>query len=141
MRQIMALMSAIAVSLPILAPAEGGLILLSGGTAGVIPIGTAIDDYIPALFPGPTIGGYFGTQIGFNVQEPSVLLIEFFGAEAGFPNRFNLAGTDLFDHPGGTSVLATGLSPFSFDVNVGAAPKSVANGSNPDNSTGTLMVR
>ena len=131
--------------------ANAATINLVGGTAGAIP-GGATNEFIPGLFSGPTIGGYFGSQIGVDVAVPSTLTLEFFGAEAGYHNEFNLGGSELFDHPGGTiiapslasplstfstTVAGTGLLPFSFDINSNSG--SVANGSNPDDSIGAAF--
>ena len=124
---------------------------LVGGTAGAIP-GGATNEFIPGLFTGPTIGGYFGSQVGVNVAVPSTLTLEFFGAEAGYHNEFNLGVSELFDHPGGTIIApsllsplstfstpisSTALLPFSFDINSNSG--SVVNGSNPDDSGGLAL--
>jgi hypothetical protein len=125
-------------------PAYAGPITLSDGVAGTIPKG-ARNDFIPELFGGPKIGGYFGSEILFSVPGLSNLVIDFFGAEAGYVNKFSYSGSTVFTHSGGThlasslgSPLATfsttissgsGLLPFNFKVNNNA--KSVANGSNP----------
>ena len=69
--------------------ANAAAINLVGGTAGAIP-GGATNEFIPGLFTGPTIGGYFGSQVGVDVAVPSTLTLEFFGAEAGYHNEFNL---------------------------------------------------
>jgi hypothetical protein len=132
---------------------NAGPINLVGGTAGTIPGGLP-NDYIPGLFPGPQIGGYYGSQIEFSPERESVAIVEFFGAEASFVNSFVVLLGDvemtLFTHPGGTiispnlasplgtwtspSFSETFLAPFLFRVNSGAG--SVANGSNPDDSAG-----
>jgi hypothetical protein len=127
-------------------PAEASTIELSGGTAGTIP-GGSINDFIPTLFAGPEIGGYYGSTILLDAS--STLVIDFFGAEALFINSFELAGSTLFTNSGGTTIapdlsspfasfstatLAAGLLPFRFIVDGGAG--SVANGSNPDDSGG-----
>lgn len=128
--------------------ANAAFINLSGGTAGSIP-GGAVNEFIPVLFTGPTIGGYYGSQISLDVPGQATVTIDFFGAEAGFVNRFYLDGSNLFTHGGGlhiapnlgsplatysTDTLASGLLPFRFSYNSGAG--SVFNGSNPDDSGG-----
>jgi hypothetical protein len=122
---------------------------LVGGTEGAIP-GGAKNEFIPRLFFGPTIGGYFGSQVEVDVAVPSTLKLDFFGAEAGYHNEFNLGVSELFDHPGGTiiapnlttplstfstTVASTGLLSFSFDINSNSG--SLVNGSNPNDSGGT----
>ncbi|MGH6954368.1 MAG: PEP-CTERM sorting domain-containing protein [Alphaproteobacteria bacterium] len=134
------------------APVKGDYIRLSGGTAGVIPGGATNNFISSGLFAGPAIGGYFGAQIQVQVSggaSPDGLLVEFFGAEAGFHNEFNLGSGERFDHPGGmiiasglaaplatytTSSVGAGLLPFGFDVHSDAA--SIANGANPDDAAG-----
>ena len=133
---------------------QAGNITLVGGTAGVIPSGTGVNDYVTSgLFAGPVIGGYYGSQISIDISTPSLTTIQFFGAEAGFNNEFNFEKTELFDHPGGTiispnllsplgtfsttALFGSGLLSFSFDVNGDAS--SVANGSNPDDSAGAAI--
>ena len=119
-------------------------------TAGTIPAGHGNNDFIPTLFAGPEIGGFYGGQL-FLVGGSANITFDFFGAEAGFHNEFNFNGSELlgFDHSGTpvlniapnlTSPLASasipGVSPgllnFSFDFNNDAG--SVVNGSNPDDS-------
>ena len=160
MRRIRALMLTVAGWLAIATSAHAGPILLEGGTEGVIPIGRTVNNFISAgFFPNALIGGFFGSQIRVDVPVQSVILLEFFGAEALFHNEFNFFGSELFDHPGGTLVassLATplgsyqtlivgsGLLPFNFDLNVdgvsGLPPALLANGSNPDIAAGPTGV-
>jgi hypothetical protein len=134
------------------AAANAGPINLIGGTPGTIP-GGATNDFIPGLFPGPLIGGYYGSQIEADLDTPTMGIFEFFGAEAGFVNTFMLAIIDSFTHPGGTIIspnlatpldsfvvgpdVGTFLIPFVFTVNSGAG--SVANGTNPDDSAGLVI--
>ena len=122
---------------------------LSGGTAGTIPRG-AVNEFLSAgYFGGPAIGGYFGTQVEFNVPLGGTLTIEFFGAEAGYTNQFAYNGSTLFTHNGGTVIgsnlgsplasYSTGISgagtlDFAFIYNSGAG--SLLNGANPDDSGG-----
>lgn len=137
------------VTLGAAAPAMAGSITLAGGTAGVIPGGSAANDYIGVLFPGASIGGYFGSQIETSGGR---LLFEFFGAEAGYTNDFNVAGVQRFTHTGGTVIAASlgsalasytatgvgsGLLAFNFDVNSNAG--QVANGSNPNDFAGLAL--
>jgi hypothetical protein len=142
------LLAALALGCALGTSVQAAPITLDGGTAGTIPNG-ATNEFIPALLPGPVIGGYYGAQILVDIPVLTTITFEFFGAEAGFHNEFNLGGSELFDHPGGTIIspslgapLATystlivgaGLLPFSFDVNSDAM--SVVNGANPDDSAG-----
>jgi hypothetical protein len=119
-------------------------------TAGSIPRG-ATNDYIPSLFAGPEIGGYFGANVYLFGSPDTWLLLEFFGAEAGYLNEFNFNGAEVFSHvpppftqisPNLGSPLASisvqanpGLLNFSFDYNTDSG--SVINGFNPDDSAGT----
>jgi hypothetical protein len=129
------------------APARAYYLWLSGGTAGAIPAGATNNFISSGSFPGPALGGYFGARLVVQVPAGTALdglQVEFFGAEAGFHNEFNLDGTELFDHAGGlniapdlasplgsyfTTAVAPGALPFGFDVNNDAA--SVLNGANP----------
>lgn len=139
---------AVGLALTSVPSANAAFINLTGGTAGSIP-GGAINEFIPLLFAGPTIGGYYGSQITLDVPTQSLVTIDFFGAEAGFVNKFYLNGSKLFTHNGGlniapnlgsplgtfsTDTLASGLLPLRFSYNSGAG--SVFNGSNPDDSAG-----
>jgi len=134
------------------AAAHASTITLSGGTAGTIPAGAGVNNFIPVLFPGPTIGGYYGSQIDFSVTGPSILTFEFFGGEADFIDAFDYNGSQLFVHTSGTlispnlsSPLATftttingsGLLNFVFDANSNTSHD--ADGSNPDNSGHNLL--
>lgn len=135
------------------ASASAAPILLTGGTAGAIP-GNASNQFIKSgLFADPELGGYFGAQIEVAASTPSILTIDFLGAEAGFYNTFTYPDSELFVHPTGTLVassllspLATysyvytgyGLLPFSFNVNSGSA--TLANGANPDDSAGAATT-
>jgi len=149
MKGIRGLILTLAAALAIGVPAQAAPITLTGGTAGSIPGGVGLNDFIPGLFPGPQIGGYFGTRIDLAVPVQSTILVEFFGAEAGFHNEFNFFASELLDHPGGTiiapnlgaplgsfltTIIGSGVLPFSFDVNSDAG--SVANGANPDDTGG-----
>lgn len=144
--------AAVVLAIALATPAKADFIGLSGGTAGTIPGGSEVNDFVSAFFGGPGIGGYYGSQITVNVPTLSLLSLEFFGAEAGYHNEFLLVGSELFDHPGGTiiapsiatplgsfatTIVGTGTLPFSFEVGSDAA--SVANGSNPDDSGGAAL--
>jgi hypothetical protein len=117
-------------------------ITISGGTPGHIPdVGT--NELLP-LFGIPVSGdgyGFFGGQI---VGIAGAYRIDYFGAEAGFTNRFQANGGPLFTHGGGTVialslaapiasqelVFAGGTLDFRFTYNNNAG--SVINGSNPN---------
>jgi hypothetical protein len=137
-----------AAALLVTSPAHAGPFLLSGGTAGAVPRGSA-NDFISSLLPGPAIGGYYGANVHVDLPAGSTLLIEYFGVEATFINAFELSGAPLFTTPGATRIAAglrsplgsfstpfagAGLLPFSFVVNSRA--DAVANGANPDDSGG-----
>jgi hypothetical protein len=124
-------------------------ITLVGGTAGTIPTASP-NDFIPTLLPGPAIGGFFGADIELTAPVSTRIVIDFFGAEAGFVNSFEFFGSTLFTHPGGGTVIApslgaplgsisgfitgTGVLPFRFLVD--SAAGAVANAANPDDSAG-----
>ena len=152
MKVTTSVMATMVLATVLMAPARADFITLSGGVAGTIPGGSESNEFIPGFFAGPIIDGYYGSQITVNVSTLSSLTLEFFGAEAGFHNEFLLAGSELFDHPGGTiiapsltmplrsfatTIVGTGALPFSFEVGGDAA--SVANGSNPDDSGGAAV--
>lgn len=146
MKRLGLLLVALFIGLGWTAPARAYYIKLSDGTAGTLPASSIQpNDFISrGLFADPSISGFFGAQILLQASDgavPNGLKVEFFGAEAGWHNEFNLGGSELFDHPGGrimaaglgtplatytTSSVAIGALPFSFDVNGGAA--SVSNG-------------
>ena len=160
MKVIRALILTLAGWLAIATSAQAGPIMLIGGTEGVIPIAGTVNDFVSAgFFPNSLIGGFFGAQINLDVPVPTVVLLEFFGAEALFHNEFNFFGAELFDHPGGTllapnlgaplvtrqfELVGSGLLPFSFDLNVdgvsGLSPTTLANGLNPNIATGPQGV-
>jgi opacity protein-like surface antigen len=112
--------------------------------AGVIPSAVGSNGFIGAgeLFPGPTVGGYFGAQL-YLVGGPANIQVDYWGAEAGFRNEFWWGGTQLFAHTTGddtdtavngtqmVNAVPSGLLDFSFRIpNTG---DSVFNGSNPEN--------
>jgi hypothetical protein len=151
MKRVLNCIFAIGVVVALATATNAATISLSGGIAGTIPSG-APNNFIPGLFPGPQIGGYYGSQIQVDVPVLSTLTVDFFGAEAGFHNEFNLLGSKLFDHPGGTiispnlasplgtfstSIVGSGMLPFSFDVDSDAA--SLANGGNPNDWGGAAL--
>lgn len=126
---------------------QAASITLSGGTAGTIPAGLGISNFVPSLFAGPLIGGFYGSQVNFSVPSTSLLTFDFFGGEADFNNEFDYLASQLFAHTNGTLVspnlaspLATfsttisgaGLLSFVFDVHGDTG--HVANGTNPDDS-------
>src|SRR5262245_43948322 len=124
----------------------GSTITIAGGTAGTIPAGSGVNNFIPALFVGP-IGGFYGSQINFNVPGTSTIRFDFYGGEADFNNEFDFNAAQLFAHTPGTliapnlgsplntsvtTVNGSGLLPFVFDVHSDAAHDP--NGTNPDDS-------
>jgi hypothetical protein len=127
--------------------ASAASITLTGGTAGSIPAGAGVNNLIPAVLPGPLIGGFYGSQIDFAVLGPSIITFDFFGGEADFSNEFNYNGSQLFAHAPGTLVspnIASPLASFSFGLNgsgllsfvfdVHGDTGHVINGSNPNDS-------
>lgn len=121
-------------------------------TVGAVPSGTTANDFINTfLGAGTQIEGLYDADLF--LTGTSDLLIEYFGAEAGFVNTFSFAGCAPVVHntggntfadsaPAGLGAedaltsctlnnVAAGLLSFSFTVNGGAA--SVANGANNPN--------
>jgi PEP-CTERM motif-containing protein len=152
MKIIRGLILVLAGALAVATPAHAAPITLIGGTAGSIPA-NAINDFLPLFSAGPLIGGYFGTQVSVDAPLPSIILFEFFGADAFFHNEFNVVGSELFDHTGSPipdiapslaapfasfqkTAVGSGLLPFSFDIDSDAS--SVANGGNPDFAGGPV---
>jgi len=136
------------VALMFAATAQAAPFTLIGGRAGVVSGGAAGDgnDFAGTLFP-LQIGGFFGSQVMFNLAPGSSVRVDYLGAEAGFQNEFDLA-TGEAAHPGGmemasamtvplstfiVSISGAGFLPFEFTINNGAA--HVVNGSNPGSST------
>lgn len=111
---------------------HAGTINIVGGTAGTVPAGSGLNNFIgPTFFPGPSIGGFFGSRLDVNVTGPSIVTIDFFGAEADFSNQFDLGAVQIFDHAPGTLIspnpssplgtfsaplLGLGLLAFRFDI-------------------------
>ena len=136
-----------------------------GGIANIAPSGVAPDDFIGTgnLFPGlPTIIGFYGSTITYNVIGAGNVTIDFFGGEAGFHDQFLYdAGSGFqmpagFDHVGSpsreiaaslASPLATfsapltgsGVLPFEFRINgvVDGGAGGPINGADPNNAPGT----
>jgi hypothetical protein len=138
---------------------NAGPILIIGGSAGTVPEGGS-NAYIPGLFPGPQIPGYYGAQIQIGSEVPVSITADYFGAEAGWVNRVFVQDGDesptvLFTHTGGMLIspslalpLATviyiltdpfepEIPPFGFSVNNWA--DSVMNGENPDDLEGNII--
>jgi len=152
MRRFRTVFAGAGLILSLAAGASAAPLDLVGGTAGTIPGSVATNNFIVAgLFPGPDIGGYYGSQIQVNPLFDlfdNALTVEYFGAEGDFVNEFNL-GANTFTHPGGTTIApdlssplgsfgpiilpaGSGIFAFSFVVNSGAL--SVSNGSNLDDT-------
>jgi hypothetical protein len=149
MKSICRLLVLATIAIALGSPAYAAPFTLSGGTAGTIPGTNGNNNFIGTLFNGPQIGGYFGSQILFNAFPGSTLMIDFFGAEAGFVNNFLYSGTNVFTHTGGlniasnlntpkatysTTISGSGTLPFQFRVNSGAG--FVSNGTNPNDFGG-----
>jgi PEP-CTERM motif len=128
-------------------------ITITGGTAGTIPAGSGLNNFVGPLFAGPSIGGFYGAQLDFSAPPGSQLRLDFFGAEADFNNEFNLGAAQLFAHTPGTLIslnLASPLGTFSttlaglgllaFHFDVHSDTGSVFDGSNLDNSAHNLQV-
>jgi len=120
------------------------------GTYGYIP-GDASNELLPSVYGAGTTEryGYYGSTV--YLTAPASLTFTFLGFEAGYDNDFYLGSTQLFSTENYGSNIVTSIEdvagpyefgpgvfplelPFSFDVNNGPG---VANGSNPDDSSGT----
>jgi hypothetical protein len=137
-------------ALATVAPARADL-TMSGGTAGSIPMGEANAGVGPLLGVSE-LSGLYGATIESDGSAAN-LRYEFLGYEAGFDNGFAVAGVTIFrnsDEPGGNqwSSLAapfeahmasdqSGVIDFSFVIDGDVAVR-VENGSNPDDSDGTV---
>lgn len=80
-----------------------------GGTAGLIPGGTATNEVLSGLLSLSSVNGFYESQIkatGFGASDK--VLVEVMGYEAGFRNTFK-AGTGSYMSGGGT-LLASGLT-------------------------------
>jgi PEP-CTERM motif len=131
------------------AVALAGLAAVPAGaaTVGTIP-GGATNNFISTFLPGQQIQGWYDADL-YLVGGPANILVEYFGAEAGFRNSFTYnacgaahGGGTTFNNVGAPSlgaadaltscntVQAAGLLNFSFFLN-GITP--LANGSNNAN--------
>lgn len=124
--------------------------MIDGGTSGTIPSGTAAS----RVLEGGTADGWFGGQL--SLDGPADLTFEFIGFEAGYGNQFLLNDEVIFDteasglHDVAQGTLSSsigmtrtmsfmgGVLPFSFLVST--TGQSVMNGSNPDNSDGSVST-
>src|SRR4029077_13110108 len=73
------------------AEATAASLNIVGGIPNVAPSGVAPDDFIGPgnLFPAlPTIVGFYGSTITYNVTGVGNITIDFFGGEAGFHDQF-----------------------------------------------------
>ena len=135
------------VALMFAATATAAPFTLAGGTEGVVSGGAGGNDFAGTMFPGLQIGGFFGSQILFNMPAGTAVRVDFLGAEAGFEDGFGFSNAQ-FIHTGGVEMAATmaaplssvmvsaagpGLLPFVFQINQNAA--HILNGSNPNGSS------
>lgn len=132
------------------AVAVAGLAAMPAGaaTVGTIP-GGATNNFISTFLPGNQIQGWYDADL-YLIGGPANILVEYFGAEAGFLNSFTYNTCGPIAHGGGTTFAnsgaatlgaedslvdcntnqASGLLNFSFLLN-GITP--LANGSNNAN--------
>src|SRR5262245_1719791 len=120
---VVALMSAVT--------AQAAPFTLSGGTAGMISGGAGGNDFAGTLFPGLQIGGFFGSQLSFNMPAGTEIRVDFFGGEAGYRDEFQFSSADFVHQPGRevatsmaaplasalVSVAGPGFLPFVFGIN------------------------
>lgn len=119
---------------------------LQGGTAGTIP-DTGQNNEVLQDVCGCGWAGYFGSQVYLDTS--SDIRVEFVGAEAGYQNTFTFGGGGFINTDYGSNVVPSdftklpsyvasaiaGLLNFSFDTSGGGTLATVANGSNPDNTS------
>jgi len=144
MKQILKVIIAVGLVVALATGANAAILNITNGTPGTIPTNQTNDLLFPILGVN-TLGGYYGSTITL-AGGPANILVEYFGAEAGFTNSFAFPGT-LFTHSGSgtteinlppltTTVLNVndGILPFSFLYNQTGANLTLANASNvPDN--------
>jgi hypothetical protein len=125
------------------------------GSFGMIPGGEA-NELLSLIYGTETRYGYYGSTVF--LTEPSHVTFTFLGFEAGYDNDFNLAGFgELFstedfssttspNNVSGISVqqgpfhLATGIIPFSFDINNDSGTVVNGIGLNPNDAQGTADI-
>ncbi|HEX7026967.1 MAG TPA: PEP-CTERM sorting domain-containing protein [Gammaproteobacteria bacterium] len=123
--------------------------MIDGGTAGTIPSGSASS----RVLEGGSVDGWFGGQLS---ADAGTLNFEFIGFEAGYGNQFLLNDEVIFDtetsglHDVAQGTVSSsigmthsmefmgGVLPFQFLVTT--TGQSVMNGSNPDNSDGSVST-
>lgn len=115
-------------------------------TIGSIPGGSQTNEFISKYTGGAPIEGWYGADLFLSGS--SDILVEYYGAEAGFKNSFTFGGTTT-SHGGGNTItpqalgvpvssytvlgVNSGILSFSFLINQLGSP--LANGSNPGNAT------
>jgi hypothetical protein len=125
----------------------------AGTTAGTIPGGTGTNDVVgpagggTAASPG---SGWYGAELSLGTSDANwVITLEYIGTEAGYDNELEVMGSTVFSNAGGDAsslgqtfsfVMAAGSTiDFTLIANGGnGGTNSVANGSNPDDSGGTV---
>lgn len=127
--------------------ASAATLSIVGGTSGTIPGGTATNEALAPLgFPNP-LAGYYGSAI--HLVGNSTLKFERLGAEAGYTNKFIYTSTNpdltLTDAGGGSFFDPDGIDSFTvssvlegllgFKFKTSGGNLTVANGSNPDNTS------
>lgn len=128
--------------------ASAAVLTISGGTAGVVPGGTATNNALAPLGFGNPLAGYYGSTINLSGLSGPVTF-ELLGAEAGNTNRFTYipTGQQLTDPGDGNPngfFNSAGISSFSvanvlagllqFSFNTSGGNLTVLNGANPNNT-------
>lgn len=126
--------------------ANAATLSISGGSAGSIPGGVAVNDLLGPLGLANPLGGFFASAIaaaGFGAKDK--LLVEILGYEAGFKNTF-ADSVGSFTSAGGTVIgsfaaplakwtvggIADGNLSFTFSTNGSISGSPIAPVSNGD---------
>ncbi|MFX0547399.1 VPLPA-CTERM sorting domain-containing protein [Roseovarius sp. S1116L3] len=126
--------------------ASAATLSIDGGTAGVIPGGSAVNDGLGPLGLANPLAGFYGSTI--NLSGPAKVTFTLLGYEAGFNNTFTY-GSDELNGGGGVggstgtwsaagldsfmAIAGAGTLAFSFSTD-GNGGSTAVNGSNPDNT-------
>jgi hypothetical protein len=126
-------------------------------TVGTIPGGNSANEFITSNFPitnpKTKIEGLYGANLFIGAKTD--IVVEYFGAEAGFRNEFNIGGCSTFSHGGGNTFNTSSAGTLNEGDRIGVCETSVgpgllnfafvsprpnrstvgvANGSNPDDT-------
>lgn len=137
------ILTALALSTALAVPATAATLSLSGGASGVIPGGSATNEALGPLGLSNPLSGWYGSQV-YLTGKANVTFTRL-GSEAGYQNKITYGANSLVDPAGGSAFNPLGFDSFSvtdvlagllgFSFHTSGGNLTVANGSNPDNST------